>query len=270
MNHRNAFTLVELAIVLVIIGLIVGGVLVGQDLIKAAQIRSTISDIEKYNAATTTFREKYNGLPGDLLNTKAVQFGFNTTANDAARDGTPEYGDGDGEVTGCVSDMNTTLGCESALFWVDLSAAGLINFRAALDTTSAIAQASRTNSQLADGILPKSKLRDSALVALVSPGTGTHYFSIAEISTNWAANMEFPNGLAGGLTPLESSSIDTKLDDNAPMTGNIISLRRNIWRADATTGAQTGCMDATGEHYNTSTDTLGTANVCSISIRASF
>ena len=56
MNTRSAFTLVELAIVLVIIGLIVGGVLVGQDLIKAAQIRSVVTDIERYNAAATTFR----------------------------------------------------------------------------------------------------------------------------------------------------------------------------------------------------------------------
>ena len=49
-NSRAGFTLVELAIVLVIIGLIIGGVLVGQDLIKAATIRSTVSDLEKINA----------------------------------------------------------------------------------------------------------------------------------------------------------------------------------------------------------------------------
>jgi prepilin-type N-terminal cleavage/methylation domain-containing protein len=43
------FTLIELSIVLVIIGLIVGGVLVGQDLVKAAGVRATISQIEKFN-----------------------------------------------------------------------------------------------------------------------------------------------------------------------------------------------------------------------------
>src|SRR5271170_3878378 len=61
-----AFTLIELSIVLVIIGLIVGGVLVGQDLIKAAQIRATVTQLEKYNTSVNTFRGKYNGLPGDL------------------------------------------------------------------------------------------------------------------------------------------------------------------------------------------------------------
>src|SRR5262249_1408244 len=67
-SNLDGFTLIELSIVLVIIGLIVGGVLVGQDLIKAAQIRATVSQIEKYDAAVNTFRGKYNGLPGDLSN----------------------------------------------------------------------------------------------------------------------------------------------------------------------------------------------------------
>lgn len=73
---ERGFTLVELAIVLVIIGLIVGGVLVGQDLIKAAEIRATISDIQKYTTGANAFRTKYNGIPDDLLSTSATNFGL--------------------------------------------------------------------------------------------------------------------------------------------------------------------------------------------------
>src|SRR6266852_226786 len=65
---ERGFTLIELSIVLVIIGLIVGGILVGQDLIKAAQLRATITQLERYDATVNTFRTKFNGLPGDLLN----------------------------------------------------------------------------------------------------------------------------------------------------------------------------------------------------------
>src|SRR3982751_930235 len=73
---EKGFTLIELSIVLVIIGLIVGGVLVGQDLIRAAEVRATISQIEKYNTAVNTFRGKYNALPGDLNASTATAFGF--------------------------------------------------------------------------------------------------------------------------------------------------------------------------------------------------
>ena len=72
-NH-SGFTFVELSIVLAIIGLLVGGVLVGRDLIKAAEIRGHVQQIEKYNAAANTFRSKYGGLPGDLLSSRAAAF----------------------------------------------------------------------------------------------------------------------------------------------------------------------------------------------------
>lgn len=54
-NRRGGFTLIELSIVLVVSGLIVGGVLVGQDLIRAAGVRATITQIEKFNQAAHTF-----------------------------------------------------------------------------------------------------------------------------------------------------------------------------------------------------------------------
>ena len=53
---KKGFTLIEMSIVLVIIGLIIGGVLLGRDLISAAAVRAQIAQIEKYNAAVNTLR----------------------------------------------------------------------------------------------------------------------------------------------------------------------------------------------------------------------
>lgn len=65
-NKTGGFTLLELSVVIVIIGLIVGAVLFGQDLITAAKIRALQTQLERYNAATNTFLDKYGFLPGDI------------------------------------------------------------------------------------------------------------------------------------------------------------------------------------------------------------
>ena len=75
MNKGNkGFTLVELSIVLVIIGLIVSSILVGQELIQAASIKSQVSQIQTYQASVGTFMAKYRAIPGDFP--KATTFGF--------------------------------------------------------------------------------------------------------------------------------------------------------------------------------------------------
>jgi prepilin-type N-terminal cleavage/methylation domain-containing protein len=69
---RAGFTLLELSIVLVIIGLIIGGVTMGQELIKQGQVKSAVSDFQKYDAAYRTFQLKYQQIPGDF--NKASQY----------------------------------------------------------------------------------------------------------------------------------------------------------------------------------------------------
>ena len=70
-EHRQreaGFTLVELAVVMIIIGLLIGGILKGQELIANAQITGTASSVKGIDAATTTFRDTYAAMPGDLTN----------------------------------------------------------------------------------------------------------------------------------------------------------------------------------------------------------
>src|SRR4051812_29331815 len=94
-RNIQGFTLVELSIVLVIIGLIVGAILVGRDLIHASELRSQISQIEKFDTAVHAFQLKYGGIPGDLPAASASAFGF------AARSGAVGHGDGNGIIESC-------------------------------------------------------------------------------------------------------------------------------------------------------------------------
>lgn len=65
MSKQGGFTLVEIAIVLVIIGLLLGGVLKGQEMIKNAEIRNVISDVRGLSTAMYAYRDRYNAMPGD-------------------------------------------------------------------------------------------------------------------------------------------------------------------------------------------------------------
>lgn len=65
---KNGFTLVELSIVLVIIGLLTGGILVAQSMIESAKIIDEISKLQQYQVAVTNFKTKFNQLPGDSPN----------------------------------------------------------------------------------------------------------------------------------------------------------------------------------------------------------
>ncbi len=269
---QAGFTLVELAIVLVIIGLIVGGVLVGQDLIRAAGIRSVVTDIERYNAAANTFLGKYNSLPGDMLNNKAVEFGFNTAANDAARDGAAGQGDGNGRISGCGHADATNLGCETILFWSDLSAAKLVPFRSAFTSMTATTPTDMTNAELVgSGLIPNTKLHTSTLV-YVSTIDGKNLFALGEFFVNGGDGTMIMVGSRGrGFMPIEAVAIDQKLDDGNPITGSIVTIDRYIGILD-TPDSGTGCATTVGGNdiYNTVTDELATTNACGIRIRASF
>ena len=95
-RSRVGFTLIELSIVLVIIGLIVGGVVVGQDLIAAATASKQTSQVTELEAQINTFRLKYGCLPGDCAN---ITDFFGTTD---AQGHTVTNGDGDGLIRSTI------------------------------------------------------------------------------------------------------------------------------------------------------------------------
>lgn len=114
LNRHSGFTLIELAIVLVVIGLLLGGVLKGQELIESARARNLISQLDSIRAAYFTFQDKYRAIPGDYP-------GDHAYANLAGIANTQVGGNGDGVV------RDTPTARESLLVWVHLSHANLIS-----------------------------------------------------------------------------------------------------------------------------------------------
>jgi prepilin-type N-terminal cleavage/methylation domain-containing protein len=126
-RDSSGFTLIEMAMVLVIIGLIVGAVLVGRDMIQAAEVRAQVSQIDHINAAVQTFRDKYNCLPGDCA--KGSDFGFQGLQYNGGSSPFDNNGDGNGRIGVDPITLNSVPGhpdLEINMFWNHLIDAGFI------------------------------------------------------------------------------------------------------------------------------------------------
>ena len=65
---ESGFTLVEIAVVIIIVGLLVGGILKGQALVENSRVSTIVSQVGAIKAAAYTFHDKYNQFPGDMAN----------------------------------------------------------------------------------------------------------------------------------------------------------------------------------------------------------
>ena len=79
MRQQNGFTLVEISIGLVIIGLLIGGVMVGKDLLEGSNRIKLMGQISQFNTLMNAFNLRFNALPGDMEN--AVQFWGSVSGN---------------------------------------------------------------------------------------------------------------------------------------------------------------------------------------------
>lgn len=212
------FTLIELSIVLVIIGLIVGGVLVGRDLIAAAQMRAQISQIEKYQVAVNTFKGKYGYQPGDIPEPYASQFGF------VARGQYNGQGDGNAVLEGIYANSagqncGACVSGENTLLWVDLSTARLIPETLSIATATTVPFIFGTST---DGYTPNARINPKAHVYVASY-LGINYIGISFIRYIGITQSGFPL-MDGALTPREAFAIDLKLDDGLPISGTVMTI----------------------------------------------
>lgn len=113
-NKQSGFTLVELAIVLVIIGLILAAVLKGQEMIQNAKVKNVVNDLKSVSVAYYAYQDRYKAIPGD-------------DANAASRFTGGVAGGGDGAISGLYTAVAApALTAESNNFWQHTRMAGFM------------------------------------------------------------------------------------------------------------------------------------------------
>lgn len=192
MRKQQGFTLIEIAIVLVIIGLLLGGVLKGQELINAARVRNIASQIDGVKIAYLGFQDRFRALPGD----------YPTALANANIPGTP----GGCGVAGGTCGNGIIDPQENLVVWAQLSRANFItgSYSGAVGAgPGAVAPTAATN--------PTNPF--AGYLVLIND---TDYGDATAAVPNAATNIK-----TGGNVPAATvAELDRKVDDGVPGTGS--------------------------------------------------
>ena len=192
-RKQTGFTLVEIAIVLVIIGLLLGGILKGQEMITQAKIKNVVADFSGVSAAYYGYQDRYRAIPGDDSGAAARW----TSASPAAVNG-----NGNGVVAGTWNNAGAvcTTAVETCSWWHHLRQAGFVSGSGTLQPFNAV------TGQLG-----------------VQTGNGA---GGATLGTDAAGTGGF-SGLivcSGNLPDKIAIATDTQMDDGVPISGTVRGL----------------------------------------------
>jgi prepilin-type N-terminal cleavage/methylation domain-containing protein len=208
-RNQAGFTLVEIAIVMVIIGLLAAGILKGQEMIAQAKIKSVMADFSGLTAAYDSYMDRYKAIPGN-------------DPNAASRWAGATSGDGDGHVSGLYNSTNPA--DQSRLFWDDLRRAGFV---AGSGTSQPLnAAGGIVGVQTGDGVAPT-----------FGPVLGSDAAGTGGLHTLIVCSANLPDKIA--------IAVDTNMDDGSPATGTMraqlqSALNPPIGKQAATAYAETG------------------------------
>lgn len=228
-QNRHGFTLVEISIVMIIIGLLIGGTFGGMKLVEISEVSRTIRDLNAIDSGALTFKDTYGRLPGDIVSPSSRL--PNCTSGPCSRGG-------DGNRTiglpgTSMRDDALTGSSEKFTMWSQLVAAGLIDGPRNEDDMEFGA------GQMASPIGGGYRLNGYTL-GIIANGRSTNRHTIY-VTNIPAAILSAANMADQRFIPCSTlRSIDVKIDDGMPRSGVVLT----------STECQANLADQTSEYGN--------------------
>jgi len=205
----RGFTLVEMSIVLVIIGLIIGGILKGQEIIATARQKAVINQVNAVRAAANTYFDRYRSLPGDDPTAKtALDSNLNNGDGNGALESTA------GTANGIADDVSGSL--ENYTFFNALVAANLLNGGQVTASSAAVP----ANLKFGITALPASPISGAGLTVVYAQHSGDGV-GATSVTTHWLRVQKSPTTPGNSVSPRTLANIDTQTDDGLPYTGGV-------------------------------------------------
>ncbi len=212
--REKGFTLVELAIVMTIIGLLTGGILKAQAMINNARITTTIAQVDSYKAALTMFRDKYGQLPGDMSLATTKLPNCNAANSCSNGDGNSEIG-----VPYIIwNSVDSAIDSENVQFWKHLAMSDLIT---GINISSGAREWGATH--------PVSKFDGGFHAMYAGPRyTPRHdnQGTMVVMKSSIAGTTRYST--RGAISAKHAGKIDRKMDDGKPFSGHMISIS-SLW-----------------------------------------
>lgn len=262
MRNSKGFTLVEIAVVLIVIGLLIGGVLKGAEMISNAQVNGAITQADKIRKAFRTFHDAYYTFPGDLQNAPTV------LQNCVAGTFCGNSGNGDQIVgdefmlgtnaNGTVLSFNLAAPTENLVAWAHLGASGIYNETAMVPAQPGFGESLPVASGgggwtvLYNGGNLRPLLRIGAFGA-ITLRSGHWLLQVPNARTNSGNILE-----GGAFLPEQIGRFDRKIDDGRPNTGSILAFPATDPAGSG--AAQCATAQGTGGDYAVS-PTMGKCNI---------
>jgi prepilin-type N-terminal cleavage/methylation domain-containing protein len=189
---QRGFTLVEIAIVLVIIGLLLGGILKGQEMITQAKIKNVVADFSGVSAAYYGYQDRYRAIPGDDPGALARWAGANPAV---------VSGDGNGVVAGTYNNAGAACvtAVEACSWWHHLRQAGFVSGTGPAQPFNAVT--GLLGVQTGDG------------AAATGPTMGTNAAGLGGFAGLIVCSANLPDKIA--------IAVDTQMDDGVPVSGTV-------------------------------------------------